>query len=137
MLIGSTNMGNRKKKNSQKIVVLFFLIVLTVVFLAPYFWMLTNSFKSNKEVMLNPEGFIPEQFTLESYKKVLTEAPYFDWLKNSIIITGIDTVVILITSSLIGFVFSRYQFKGRKTLFQIIYSRTPLQKTKHIIIRNL
>ena len=113
-------MGDHKKQKSQKIVIFIFLIVLTVVFLAPYFWMLTNSFKSTKEIMLEPERFFPEQFTLESYKKVLTEAPYFDWLKNSIIITGTDTIAILITSSLIGFVFSRYSFKGRKTLFQII-----------------
>ena len=93
--------------------------------------MLSNSFNSTQEILLHPKNFLPIQFTLDGYVKVLTESPFFHWLLNSSVVTVINTAVIILTSSLIGYVFSKFHFKGKKLLFGILLSTmmVPAQTT--------
>lgn len=113
-----------KKKFTRKtiytILVVTFLSILTILFILPYIWMILNSFKSTSEILTNPKNIIPEQFTTDGYVKVLTKSPFFSWMKNSIVVTVTNTVVILFTSSLVGYVFSKFEFKGKKLLFMIL-----------------
>ncbi|MBW9212181.1 MULTISPECIES: carbohydrate ABC transporter permease [Terrabacteria group] len=110
----------KKDIKISKMIRIVCLVVFSLLFLAPYFWMLSNSFKSTSEILLEPQHLLPTKFTLAGYIKVLTKSPFFRWLLNSLFITIIDTVVILFTSSIIGFVLSKYRFKLRKTMFYII-----------------
>ena len=96
------------------------LMIFADIFLAPYFWMLSNSFKSTKEILLEPNHLLPEQFTLESYRKVLFDSLFFTWFKNSAIVSITDTVVILFSSSIIGFVLSKYKFRMNKPFFALV-----------------
>ncbi|MEG0409294.1 MAG: carbohydrate ABC transporter permease, partial [Bacilli bacterium] len=92
---------------------------------------LSNSFKTTREILISPTNLLPINFTLDSYIKVLTESPFFLWLKNSCFITITNTIVILFTSSIIGYVFSKFKFKYKKTLFAIILATmmVPSQTT--------
>jgi len=119
-------MGNNKNKfRITKDKVLRFtlftvLLTLSIIFIIPYFWMLSNSFKSTKEILMDPKHLLPVKFTLDGYKKVLFDAPFFSWLKNSLVITISNTFAVLFTSSIVGFVFSKFQFKGRNFLFWLL-----------------
>jgi len=101
-------------------IIFIVLLVVSIIVLIPYVWMLANSFKSTKEAMMNAATLIPKNFTLQGYKKVLMDAPFFSWLKNSLIITCANTAIVLFTSSIMGYVFSRFEFKGKKLLFSIL-----------------
>lgn len=96
------------------------LAVLSVLMMYPIIWMFLTSFKSNAEIRINRTKIWPEAWTLEGYHKVLTEAPMGTWFLNSIIVTGITTLAILITSTLIGFVFAKYEFRLKKVLFVLL-----------------
>lgn len=91
-----------KKNRKLRIISFVILFLAAIVFLAPYFWMLSNSFKSTKEILLEPTNMLPKQFTLDGYVKVITDSPFFRWMGNSLFVTVIDTLVVLFTSSLIG-----------------------------------
>jgi len=113
----------RKKDLSKlrmRIVATIVLSLLALVFIAPYFWMLSNSFKSNKEILLDPTNILPKVFTLDSYIKVLTTSQFFMWLRNSLFIAITNTCVILLTSSLVGYILSKYNFKLRNVIFMLI-----------------
>lgn len=110
----------RKKFTFGRAVVIAVMVAFTVFFLLPYFWMIINSFKSNKDILSNPKAFFPEVWTLESYKTVIQEAPFFKWLFNSCFVTVVDTAIIVFDSALIGYVFSQYKFKGKNFLFIIV-----------------
>ena len=120
---------NRDSKN--RLIIFMILIVFAIVIVTPYIWMLSNSFKSTKETLLNPEHLLPQDPTVEGYKKVLFGSPFFRWLGNSLFITITNTLAVLFTSSLIGFVFSKYSFKSKKTLFMILLATmmVPAQAT--------
>ena len=96
------------------------LIAATIVIVVPYLWMLSNSFKTTKETLIDSSHLLPQEFTLDGYKKVLTESPFFSWLKNSLVVTCTNTIVVLFTSSLIGYAFSRFEFRAKNLLFAIL-----------------
>ena len=108
------------RDRTLRLVLFIILAAIAVFFVVPYFWMISNSFKSKKEILMDPKHLIPVVFTLQGYKRVLFEAPFFSWLKNSVIITLSNTLAILFTSTLVGFVFSKFNFKLKNFLFWLL-----------------
>lgn len=96
------------------------LTIAAVIIVLPYLWMLSNSFKTTKETLIDSSHLLPKEFSLDGYRKVLTESPFFSWLKNSLFVTGINTLIVLFTSSLVGYIFSRFKFKGMNFLFMVL-----------------
>lgn len=106
------------------------MLLIGLVFLMPYVWMLLNSFKERAEV-IKGKNFWPAKFIWDNYVTVFTKAPILSWFKNSAVTTAIGTVVMLFTSTLAGFVFAKYEFKGRNVLFWLILATmmVPAQAT--------
>ena len=104
----------------SRAVIFLILALASVVIVIPYVWMLSNSFKTTKETLVDPSHLIPQEFTLIGYKQVLTESPFLKWLRNSVIVTGANVIITLFTSSLLGYIFSKFQFKGKKILFTLL-----------------
>jgi len=115
-------MGDIQYNRDFKSRALMFAILLaaSIVIVIPYVWMLSNSFKTSIETLTDPMHIIPQEFTLDGYIKVLTKSPFFKWLGNSIFITCTNTLVILFTSTLVGYVFARFRFRGKDFLFAML-----------------
>lgn len=96
------------------------LSILSIIMMYPMVWMFLTSFKSNAEIRINKTKILPETWTLEGYQKVFEDAPMGKWFLNSIAVTGISTLLILLTSTLIGFIFAKYHFKYNKALFILL-----------------
>ena len=97
----------------------------------PYIWMLATSFKQ-AGTWYNL-SLIPEVFSLEHYRQLLTESLLPRWYLNSIIVTVVTTVSVAFFSSLTGFVFAKYKFFGRELLFTLILA-TIMIPTEMLII---
>jgi ABC-type glycerol-3-phosphate transport system permease component len=91
-----------------------------LVMLTPYIWMLLQSFKRTQEILRNPGKILPIQWTLNSYHTVLTKSPFFSWFRNSVIVTGSVTLLVIFTSTLAGFVFSKFKFPFRNIIFWML-----------------
>jgi len=102
----------------------FLLIPLSLVALVPFIWMVLGSFKSGREIRKIPPTFFPQEFTLENYKRVLNDEdlPLGIFYRNSAIIALANVVQVLFTSSLFGYIFAKFEFKGKKALFWFILS---------------
>lgn len=61
----------------------------------------------------------------------MTQSPFFTWSKNSAFITITNTVVILFVSALVGYVFSKFEFRFKNVLFIIVLATmmVPAQTT--------
>ncbi len=120
---------HRRKLLTQWTIILLMLLF-CVVFMMPYVWMLLNSFKGKAEIMAG-KTFWPATFIWDNYDTVFTKAPMLSWFENSVITSVAGTVIILFTSSLAGFVFAKYQFKGKNFLFWLILATmmVPVQAT--------
>lgn len=49
---------------------------------------------------------------------------YFTWFFNSVLITVLNTVLTLITCSMVGYGLAKYQFKGRNAVFVLVLAAT-------------
>lgn len=107
------------------------LILLSLIIVFPYVWMLLTSFKTNPDIMKNPTSLWPDPWTLSGYVTAVTKAPFLRWLANSLIVTGSNVVLVLFTSTIIGFVFAKFRFPKKELLFTIILATmmVPAQVT--------
>ncbi|MDO4860490.1 MAG: carbohydrate ABC transporter permease [Bacillota bacterium] len=116
-------MGNELRKKSgmsRRVIIFLVLLAASVIVVIPYIWMLSNSFKPQVETLVDPGHLLPKNPTIYGYDKVLTQSPFFSWLANSLIVTCVNTVVILFTSTLVGYIFSRFRFKGKAFIFAML-----------------
>ena len=120
----------RKSHKRAEIIIILVMLIVGIIFVMPYIWMLLDSFKPMKEI-IKGKSFWPEDFTLKNYHTVLTKAPILAWLRNSVITAVSSTLIMLFTSSLAGFVFAKYEFKGKNFLFLFILATmmVPQQAT--------
>ena len=120
----------RASQRRAEIIIILVMLVIGIIFVMPYVWMLLDSFKPMKEI-IKGKSFWPEDFTFKNYNTVLTKAPILSWLRNSVITAVSGTIIMLFTSSLAGFVFAKYEFKGKTFLFLFILATmmVPQQAT--------
>lgn len=120
----------RRRKQLIHGIAIALMLIIGFVFLMPYAWMIINSFKDKVEI-LKGRSFWPEKWILTNYDTVLTKAPMLTWFKNSVITSVVGTVIVLFTSTLAGFVFAKYEFRGKNILFWFILATmmVPAQTT--------
>jgi multiple sugar transport system permease protein len=96
----------------------------TLVFIYPFIWLLSASFKPRGEVFDNK--LIPETFTLDNYVQVWLEAPLALWLFNTLLVTVLATVTVTISSAMVAWGFSYFRFRGRNLLFGVVLATMML-----------
>ena len=114
----------------------------SVIMMYPLVRSLVTAFKSNAEIQKNRTAFWPIEWTVEWFKTVFEKAPIGHWFLNSIIVTATVTVAVIFGSTLIGFIFAKYKFKGKKPLFVLLLATmmVPGQVTmipRYLIIQKM
>lgn len=106
-------METRSKKKSIvfNIIIHFALLLLASICLAPIALVLINSFKTNTEIVTNPLS-LPTILHLENYIEAWETGNFAVGFLNSIKLTGCTVIIVLITSSLAGYVLSGKRIKG-------------------------
>jgi glycerol transport system permease protein len=82
----------------------------------PIYWLLNMSFKSTNEI-LGAFTLWPHDFTLENYRRILTDPTWYNGYINSLIYVTINTVLSVSVALPAAYAFSRYRFVGDKHLF--------------------
>jgi multiple sugar transport system permease protein len=90
------------------------------IMLLPFLWMVNASLMTTGEIQKQPPVWFPAEPQWSNYSR-LGEVMNLPLLYgNSIFVTTTTTIGVLFTSSLAGFAFAKYQFRGRDTLFMAI-----------------
>ena len=114
----------RRAATVKRVLITAALVVLGVVFLYPFVWLVSASFKPRGEVFDN--RLIPQTFTLDNYIAVWTEAPMALWLANTALVTVLAAVCVTISSSMVAWGFSYFRFRGRGVLFGLVLASMML-----------
>lgn len=89
---------------------------LTLLWLVPIAWMIVSSLKPEGEILTLTPEWIPSRVTIEHYIKIF-EFPVVLWFRNSFIVATVTTILRLAVAAPAGYVFARYNFKGKNWLF--------------------
>ncbi len=106
-----------------------FLGVTTLVMVAPFLWVFLTSFKRSAEIVTETPRLFPLVWTLQNYLNLPKVAPFVRFFLNSIIVSGVSTLLVAFGSAACGYVFAKYRFRGKDFLFFLIISTIliPLQ----------
>ncbi|NCU31855.1 MAG: carbohydrate ABC transporter permease, partial [Candidatus Moranbacteria bacterium] len=105
-------------------IILFIVLLLYLVIVAtPFGVLFLNSFKSMREIYLKPFA-ITESFGFDNYIQAWKKAELGSAYLNSIVVSVASIGGVLLFSSMLAFMISRYRFKFRRLLY--IYIITGL-----------
>jgi len=96
-----------------------FLLLVALLVGIPFVYMVTGSFKLNSEIYRYPIAILPQTPTLENYVRLLSgdEIPYLRQFGNSFFVATTQTLLTMSVSSLVGWGFAKYEFRGKRILF--------------------
>lgn len=117
---GDNGTRARSRSGSGRLVLLAGL--LGVLFLAPLAWMVSTSFKSTNEVAEAELSIIPDDPSLEGYRRILDapQAPVGRWFVNSLLAATLQSALVLVTATMAAYALARLDFAGKKLLTGLV-----------------
>jgi multiple sugar transport system permease protein len=108
------------------------LLVLAVIFFIPLYWVLIASLKTPAELRAIPPTWWPQAFTFANYPEVWS-AKFARYFLNSFIYAGGTTLVVVFTSSLIGYVLVKDPSRFGNTVFWIILAASMVPFVTYLL----
>lgn len=94
--------------------------VLAAFTVFPLLWMVTSAFKGPAEV--TDGALLPTRPTWDNFVYVFTQVPFARYLLNSFVVSAVVTVVSLWLHSMAAYALARLRFRGRDTIFLLMFS---------------
>jgi len=91
-----------------------------VVMLAPLIWMVFAGFKTLPEILTVPPTILPNGWAFDNFISVLRDTPFVRYFFNSVLVAAITVGSVLITSSMAGYAFAKFDFPGKNILFVLV-----------------
>ena len=97
-----------------------------LLFLVPFFWLVSTSFKSDQEIFTRELRWVPKVWRWENYKEAIEYIPFLRYLSNTLLICFANVVGAVVSCSLVAYGFSRIRWFGRDFLFIVLLSTMML-----------
>lgn len=104
-----------------------------VLNLFPFYWLITSSFKTSAGIFKMPPEWFPSTFHYKNYIDLFVGQPAFRWAFNSILVSVVTTLTVVICSSLAAYAFSKLEFKGKNILFALFIGALMIPKEIFIV----
>lgn len=96
-------------------------VVLAVAF--PLFWMVSTSLRPQAELFRRPPDLLPQSWTLEHYARLLTETNFLIYFRNSVVLSSVTTVLVVLIATLGAYSLVRFRYRGRESLaFLVLFT---------------
>ena len=112
---------NNKKFSLSSVIIYILLIIWSLTTIYPIIWVIQNSFKG-KDKILGDSFSLPlgEMFTMANYRKAFGSMNILGAYKNSIFISTVVAVTVLILAGMASFALVRYSFKLKGALQSLV-----------------
>ena len=96
-------------------------VLLGLVIVFPVIYCITVSFKTRAELSVFPPRVLPESFlNLENFKTVFRMAPLIRFMFNSVIVSGMGSILKLSFAIPAAYAFCYFNFPGKTLLFMVV-----------------
>lgn len=100
--------------------------LLVAVFIFPFVIMVTTAFKASDEIFRAPPELMPRTWTLEHFIAALTQIPFWRFLINTMVISGLSVVGTLLAAPLVAYSLAKLRWRGRNLLFIMVLATMML-----------
>lgn len=124
---------NRKGKNSiYKTFIYIVLFLLAICIIVPVGWVFVASVKQNAEFYGNP-WTLPKGLYFQNFADAFQQAKMGEYMVNSVIVTVIALVLLLVIALPAAYVLARYRFKGSK-VFNLMFMAGLFINVNYIVV---
>ena len=102
------------------------LLLGVVMMMIPLAWTVSTSLKAPAEVFIFPPDWIPRKLMWSNYVEAVNAIPFFQYLWNTVYITGLSIVGKVASIMLVAYAFARMRWWGRDVMFMLMLSTMML-----------
>ena len=99
----------------RAVIVSVILIPICILWIYPLLWMVSASLKTNAEIFRGL-SLLPETPQWQNYQRAWEQARIGQYFINTVIITASSVALVVVTTSMIGYVLGRYSFPGKRVV---------------------
>lgn len=118
--------NKNRRRFVARLIAYVLLVIGSIIFMIPFVWLLSSSFKGNMEIFEQPVRWIPKTFRWSNYYEAITSVPFFTFLGNTLKITILGIIGNVFMSALTAFAFARLRARGANLLFGILLATMML-----------
>jgi len=91
-----------------------YLILFLIFTVFPLYWITITSLKPQNEIFTVPARYWPETLTFENYRNIFEISRFHVYISNSLLVSALASLCVLVISILSAYVLARYHFRGKK-----------------------
>lgn len=110
----------RVKKKVGRIAFYAVLLCVTIFTLVPILWVFITSLKLDADVLRTPVIYFPKKIMWDNYRYVWEKAQFSQFFFNTVLVSGITTVIVVALSVLVAYGLSRFKFRGKKSVMNLL-----------------
>jgi multiple sugar transport system permease protein len=95
------------------------IVAVSLLFLFPFFWMLSNALRQDREIFTTPPHLLPSVVLWENFVAAWRYLPFGQFFLNSAFVALSVTAIVLVVSCLSAYAFARLRFPFRGSLFLV------------------
>ena len=88
---------------------------------------------SRADIVTETPAFLPKTWTFEHYVKLPRIAPFLRFFFNSVLVSSVSAVFVILGSTAAGYVFAKHKFVGRDFLLLMIISTILIPMETYVI----
>jgi len=101
----------------RRTVIFITVVIASLLYVFPLLWMFETSLRPTRDIYRYPPTVIPGQVTLGNYQYALGMPGFVRYFLNSVMVTSVTVVIVVISSAMGGYAFGVRKFRGQNLLF--------------------
>lgn len=112
--------GLKKKKGWEQMAVYLLLAMFVVVSAVPFLAMIATAMTPHSYTMPFPPRIFPEKLYFQNFIDAWNSNDFGSYFLNSILVSVLSTLIIILVSCMSAYAFARMQFPGKNVLFYLL-----------------
>ena len=105
---------------------IIFSAVFVLLIILPFIWLALAAFKNMRELYASPVQILPSSFGLDNFIEAFTVQPMAQYILNSVIVSLVSTILIIVIGCMASFSLARTKIKGKRLILLLLLTITLL-----------
>ncbi len=110
----------RPRLRISSLLVIIALTIVSLIWIYPFLWMVSASLKNSMEIFTSGLNLLPRQWLWQNYHRAWVTAKFGQYMLNTVVITVSVVLLVLVRTSLCGYVLGRYNFIGKRLVIVLL-----------------
>ena len=120
MMRGYSTLFMRPRLRIRTLLIVLAFTAISFLWVYPFLWMVSASLKNSMEIFTSGLNLIPRQWLWQNYVRAWTTAKFGQYMLNTVVITVSTVLLVLVRTSLCGYVLGRYNFIGKRLIIVLL-----------------